>query len=128
MVRGGPARPVEISGLLTKSAGRSNPYSIFRQFLPANSRDGDLPLRNESDRNRVIRNGRAALKRLQNDRNWTDWLAVGEAILIGREDCKEACGLKDTNLPPAIGVAPIAGCSANGWRRKNSISIKATAR
>ena len=57
-------------------------------------------MQNESDRDRVIRNGRAALKRLQNDRNWTDWLAVGEAILIGREECKEACGLKDTNLPP----------------------------
>jgi hypothetical protein len=77
-------------------------------FLSANSME-TYPLRNESDRDRVIRNGRAALKRLQNDRNWTDWLAVGEAILIGREECKEACGLKDTNLPPGDWGGAIPG-------------------
>jgi hypothetical protein len=85
-------------------------------------------MRSESDRDHVIRNGRAALKRLQNDRNWTDWLAVGEAILIGREACKEACGLKDTNLPPGHWGGAYSRISAKGWRRKDSISIKATAR
>ncbi|MPZ36607.1 MAG: hypothetical protein GEU95_00860 [Rhizobiales bacterium] len=56
-------------------------------------------MRNESDRDRITRTGRAALKRLDSDQNWHDWLAVGEAILIGRQECKEECGLADTNLP-----------------------------
>ena len=56
-------------------------------------------MRNESDRERITRTGREALKRLDSDRNWPDWLAVGKAILIGREECKQQCGLADTNLP-----------------------------
>ena len=85
-------------------------------------------MRNESDRDRVIRNGRAALKRLRNDRSWTDWLAVGEAILIGREECKEACGLKDTNLPPGHWGSAYSRMFGK-WLEKEKLDFdKATAR
>lgn len=57
-------------------------------------------MRGETDRDRVIRLGRQALKNLDKDKNWTWWRDVGEAILIGREECKGECGLSDTNLPP----------------------------
>lgn len=58
-------------------------------------------MRSESDRDRVVRLGRQALKNLDKDKNWTWWIDVGNAILIGREECKTECGITpNTNLPP----------------------------
>jgi hypothetical protein len=53
-------------------------------------------MRNESDRDRVIRQGRQALKMLNTDQNFTWWLDVGDAILIGREEAMREAG---TNRP-----------------------------
>ena len=53
-------------------------------------------MRNESDRDRVIRQGRQALKMLNSDQNFTWWLDVGDAILIGREEAMREAG---TNQP-----------------------------
>jgi hypothetical protein len=39
----------------------------------------------EDDRDRVSRQGTAAWARLKKDKNWNDWIKVGEALLVGRE-------------------------------------------
>jgi hypothetical protein len=45
---------------------------------------GVRPIR-EDDRDRVSRQGTEAWKRLKREKNWNDWLKVGEALQVGRE-------------------------------------------
>ena len=52
-----------------------------------NTREGD-------ERDRIVRQG----TRLKKDKSWTDWLAVGEALLIGRDIAMYEAG---TNRQPA---------------------------
>jgi hypothetical protein len=60
-----------------------------------NTREGD-------ERDRVVRQGRAAWARLKKDKSWTDWLAVGEALLIGRDIAMYEAG---TNQPAGKGYS-----------------------
>jgi hypothetical protein len=39
----------------------------------------------EDDRDRVSRQGTEAWRRLKREKNWNDWLKVGEALLVGRD-------------------------------------------
>jgi hypothetical protein len=50
----------------------------------------------ESDTDRVIRQGSQAWQRLKKDKNWGDWIKVGEAHLVGREWAMHQAG---TNRP-----------------------------
>jgi hypothetical protein len=50
----------------------------------------------EGDVERICRQGTQAWLRLKKDKNWTDWLAVGEAHAIGREWAMRMAG---TNQP-----------------------------
>jgi hypothetical protein len=60
-----------------------------------NTREGD-------ERERIVRQGRAAWARLKKDKSWQDWLAVGEALLVGRELAMREAG---TNSPTGKGYA-----------------------
>ena len=53
-------------------------------------------MRNESERDKVLRIGRDSLKMLDKDQNWSWWMDVGEAILLLRE---EAMAEAVTNRP-----------------------------
>jgi hypothetical protein len=57
-------------------------------------------MRGEDERDRVARNGTAAWKRLKTGKSWTDWIQVGEAVLIGREWAMSQAG---TNKPEGKG-------------------------
>lgn len=48
----------------------------------------------------TIQNGRKALERLANDRTWTDWLAVGAAVEIGR-----TASMREANTNKPVGSA-----------------------
>ena len=50
----------------------------------------------EEDIERICRQGTQAWQRLKKDKNWNDWLKVGEAHLVGRE---WAMRVADTNRP-----------------------------
>jgi hypothetical protein len=39
----------------------------------------------EDERDRVSRQGTEAWRRLKRDKNWNDWIKVGEALQVGRE-------------------------------------------
>src|SRR6266545_3933964 len=78
----------------------NQPITAIFPVIRRETAETEKTMRNESDRDRVIRLGRQALKNLDKDKNWTWWIDVGNAILIGREECKAECGLADTNLPP----------------------------
>lgn len=54
----------------------------------------------ENERDRVLRLGREALANLNTSKNWHWWVDVGVALHIGREECKEQVGLKNSNVPP----------------------------
>jgi hypothetical protein len=58
------------------------------------------PISPAGGRESVLHEGREALKRLKGDLSWPDWIKVGKGLLIGREECKKACGLENTNSPP----------------------------
>jgi len=53
-------------------------------------------MRNESERDKVLRLGRQSLKLLDKDQNWSWWLDVGEAIILLRQ---EAMDEAKTNKP-----------------------------
>ena len=50
----------------------------------------------EKDVDRIGRAGQAAWKRLQKCKSWSDWMAVGEALLTGRTIAMQAA---ETNRP-----------------------------
>ena len=54
----------------------------------------------ENTRDTYIKRGQEAWRRHKSDATWTDWLAIGEALAIGRQD---AMGAAATNQP--IGAA-----------------------
>ena len=54
----------------------------------------------EDDLDRVCRQGKEAWERLATDQSWTDWVAVGEALLIGRT---QAMAEAETNTPTGKG-------------------------
>jgi hypothetical protein len=58
--------------------------------------------RETDEQDRIVRQGRAAWARLKKDKSWTDWLAVGEALLVGRELAMYEAG---TNSPSGKGYA-----------------------
>jgi hypothetical protein len=58
--------------------------------------------RDTNEQDRIVRQGRAAWARLKKDKSWTDWLAVGEALLVGRELAMYEAG---TNSPSGKGYA-----------------------
>ena len=60
-----------------------------------NTREGD-------ERERVVRQGRAAWARLKKDKSWMDWISVGEALLVGRDIAMYQAG---TNSPTGKGYA-----------------------
>jgi hypothetical protein len=54
----------------------------------------------EDELDRVCRQGKEAWERLATDQSWTDWVAVGEALLIGRT---QAMAEAETNAPTGKG-------------------------
>ena len=50
----------------------------------------------EDERDRVSRQGTEAWRRLKKEKNWNDWLKVGEALQVGREWAMNQAG---TNKP-----------------------------
>ena len=54
----------------------------------------------EDERDRVCRQGTEAWRRLKRDKNWLDWVKVGEALQIGREWAMNQAG---TNRPEGKG-------------------------
>lgn len=48
------------------------------------------------DRDRVVRNGRAAWQRLKKEKSWQDWLATGELLALLRQEAMHEAG---TNRP-----------------------------
>ena len=54
----------------------------------------------EDELDRVCRQGKEAWERLATDQSWTDWVAVGEALLIGRT---QAMAEAETNTPTGRG-------------------------
>jgi hypothetical protein len=46
-------------------------------------------MRNETDRDRIMRQGREALKMLDKDKNWTWWRTVGEALITLRHEAMD---------------------------------------
>ena len=54
----------------------------------------------EDELDRVCRQGKEAWERLATDQSWTDWIAVGEALLIGRT---QAMAEAETNVPAGKG-------------------------
>jgi hypothetical protein len=50
----------------------------------------------EEERDRVARQGTEAWRRLKKEKNWNDWLKVGEALQVGREWAMNQAG---TNQP-----------------------------
>jgi len=50
----------------------------------------------EDDVERVCRQGTQAWQRLKKDKNWNDWLKVGEALIVGREWAQR---IANTNRP-----------------------------
>jgi hypothetical protein len=49
------------------------------------------------ERNRVYRQGEAAWKRVKKEQNWNDWMMIGEALDLGREEIKDQLGLSGIN-------------------------------
>jgi hypothetical protein len=49
----------------------------------------------------IVRRGRQAFQRLKGDKTWADWIAVGEALLVGR---RAAMLDAHTNRPAAAGT------------------------
>src|SRR6478752_5332724 len=54
----------------------------------------------EKDVDRIGRAGQAAWKRLKKVKSWTDWMAVGEALVAGRSMAMKGAG---TNRPEGRG-------------------------
>jgi hypothetical protein len=67
----------------------------FGKDRPYHGTDG-IDLNDESER--IVRRGTAAWARLKKHRNWDDWMAVGEALLVGRE-----FAMRDANTNRPIG-------------------------
>jgi hypothetical protein len=57
-------------------------------------------MRIEDERDRVCRQGAEAWRRLKRDKNWGDWVKVGDALLVGREWAMDQAG---TNQPQGKG-------------------------
>ena len=68
----------------------------------------------ENERERVVRQGTEAWKRLKKDKNWEDWLKVGDALQIGREQAMREAGV---NQPMGRGYNEIFGA----WLVKNKL-------
>jgi hypothetical protein len=54
----------------------------------------------ESDADRIARQGKEAWMRLKKNKNWNDWLQVGEALVVGRDWAMHEAG---TNRPEGKG-------------------------
>ena len=54
------------------------------------------------ERERVVRQGQEAWRRLKKEKSWQDWLKVGEALLVGREWAMHQAGV---NRPEGKGYA-----------------------
>jgi hypothetical protein len=54
------------------------------------------------EQDRIVRQGTAAWERLKTDKSWSDWLAVGEALRVGRRLSMHWAG---TNRPAGKGYA-----------------------
>ena len=61
-----------------------------------------MATRDTDEQDRIVRQGTAAWKRLKKDKSWTDWLAVGEALQVGRELAMYQAG---TNEPSGKGYS-----------------------
>ncbi|MGM4959824.1 hypothetical protein [Bradyrhizobium sp. 604_D8_N2_3] len=58
--------------------------------------------RENDERDRIIRQGKAAWARLKKDKSWEDWMSTGEALTEGREIAMYDAG---TNRPEGKGYA-----------------------
>jgi hypothetical protein len=58
-------------------------------------RDGEL-------RARTYRQGRDALNRLKQGRDYLDWIALSEALVEARDEALEKIGMTGSNLPPTL--------------------------
>ena len=56
--------------------------------------------RREDDSDRIVRQATEAWERLKTDKSWTDWVAVGEGMMIGRQQAMHEAG---TNQPKGKG-------------------------
>jgi hypothetical protein len=58
----------------------------------------------DGDTDTIAKKGTQAWQRIKKDRNWHDWLVVGEALIALREQAMEMAGIpKGTNHPPTGG-------------------------
>jgi hypothetical protein len=68
--------------------------------LPSAAQPDGLTRAQQEDRETHIRRGQEAWKRHKDDATWSDWLAIGQALAIGRQDAMAAAG---TNAPSGKG-------------------------
>jgi hypothetical protein len=73
-----------------------------------------MAVRETDQQDRIVRQGVAAWVRLKKDKNWHDWLAVGDALLIGRGLAMYQAG---TNRPSGKGYSQEFG----RWLSKNKL-------
>lgn len=57
-----------------------------------------MATRNEDDRERISKQARAAWQRLKKERSWTDWLAVGEGLVMWRAEA-----MRDASVNAPVG-------------------------
>jgi hypothetical protein len=67
-----------------------------REAAASTSAEPDFTRGQQADRDNHIKRGQEAWKRHKNDATWLDWLAIGGALSIGRQDAMAAAS---TNRP-----------------------------
>jgi hypothetical protein len=67
-----------------------------REAAASTSAEPDFTRGQQADRDTHIKRGQEAWKRHKNDATWLDWLAIGQALSIGRQDAMAAAS---TNRP-----------------------------
>jgi hypothetical protein len=67
-----------------------------REAAASTSAEPDFTRGQQADRDNHIKRGQEAWKRHKNDATWLDWLAIGQALSIGRQDAMAAAS---TNRP-----------------------------
>ncbi|MCL2429912.1 MAG: hypothetical protein FWD12_11825 [Alphaproteobacteria bacterium] len=76
-------------------------------------------MRMPSDLERIVKAGQAAWKRLKSEKSWNDWMAVGEALMVGREEAMDDAGIPlKSNRPPQ---GRVYNTAFGEWLRKNKL-------